>query len=175
MEGRNAAVARNPLGDGSTRHDEAMFRGDASRRLFLGVTQVVNAEGSGDHSGWILDAFESSQKRKVPSTVLAPIDLNLTTAVLTHAVFDDSSSITDRAAIGLGLDRRTESRKSGWPTRHSGSLPQRLRSRKPRVPRTHATGSARRNVPSSAGFRGKIWVKLPRRPLATRASRTAKL
>lgn len=77
MERGNRPVAGDPFGYGSAWNSDTEFCADPSRGLLLRMPKVVNAEGSRDDPGRILDPFQPGQERKVPGAILTPVDLNL--------------------------------------------------------------------------------------------------
>src|SRR5437879_2707788 len=112
MEGGDGPVARDPIGDGPPRYGDAVLRCDAARGLFLRMSEVVQAQRARDDTRRILDAFQSSQGRKVPAAVPAEVNLELAKAVLTQAALDDLAPVAKRTEIRLRLDGRTQSRRT---------------------------------------------------------------
>src|SRR5882724_3231578 len=106
MESCNGSVARNPIGNGPSRHLNAVFGRDAAHGLSLRMTEVVQTERSGDDARRIFDAFETGQGRKVFAAVPTEVNLEVPKTVLAQAALDDPAPIAKWAEIRLRLDGR---------------------------------------------------------------------
>ena len=61
VECGDGSVGRGPIRNGAAWHGNAMLRRDATRRFFLRVTKVIEAQCSRDEAWRIFHPFEASE------------------------------------------------------------------------------------------------------------------
>jgi hypothetical protein len=69
------------------------------------MAKVVQAQRAGNNARWILDALQAGERRKVPTAVLAKVNLQLPEVVLAQAAFDEMAAVAMRAEVWFRLDR----------------------------------------------------------------------